>query len=106
VLQPVWLGTFRELGQLVQDLVNASFAFLGRLPVARAVENVEEEITRVRSQLSLSICRSVLLYVAMSVRSSAGFGILRWRRSQPGIRPSYLDGRYLCRIEERSGART
>src|SRR6516162_10093394 len=25
--------------------------------------------------------------VAMSVRSSAGLGILRWRHSQPGIRP-------------------
>jgi len=40
----------------------------------------------IRPQLS-AISRSVLLCVAMSVRSSAGFGILRWRRSQPGIPP-------------------
>jgi len=32
LLQPVCFGTLRKLGELLQDLVNAPFAFLARLP--------------------------------------------------------------------------
>ena len=49
---------------------------------------LDEHVLGVCCQLQLStISRSVLLCVAMSLRSSAGFGTLRWRVSQPGIQP-------------------